>query len=777
MEERHARPLTAEELSISADEERLLSAVRAAVDAARQRGRRASSLGALAALREDYAGAGEEDRPAVLAQMHEEAARDEAAAATLLPDLAEPYVGHLRVRSGGRSRDVLLGARPFLDPGRGVTIVDWRTAPIAEVFFTGEPGEPYEIEASGRTVEGVLERRHVLAFDRGALAMIEVPGGALVGGPSAWRFEPHGFTPKLGGEDEGETGEPTSSMARRGAPRLAALLDPQQMALLDRDPGEPLLVLGSAGSGKTTVALHRVAMLTRHHGERVDPRRVLVVVPEPGLRRFAERLLADLSVERVAVRTFDDWIRAEARRVFPRLPQRESPDPPASVSRMKRHPAMLAAVDRLVEELAGEMAERLDRGLDAHGEIRAAFTERAEPILAARLARVEALLGDRAASPARKRARAEAFREERRRLPRVMADHVRLVGDRALLRHAARAAETLGGALPEAVIEEVASHAGRQLDAPSEIRFAHVSPERLVTLDGRSLDDGTPDATAGTLDVEDYALLFELLWRKTGEVGTSAGRLTRYAHVVVDEAQELAPIELRVLGRAVEGSVTVAGDAAQRLDRGGHFASWEAVMEALGTRAAPSYLTTSYRCPRPIVAFAHAILGPEAPDAVPQAARDGAPVLLGVVPSEGHAALAIARALQDLSRRDPGASVVVLARDASAARAVHEVVSRALPARLVRDGDFSFGPGVEVTEVAEVKGLEFDYVIVPDASARHYPSTPEHRRALHVAVTRAARQAWIVSPGVPSSILPGEEVQNGGVCQRQRAGSGYPGGR
>jgi DNA helicase IV len=98
--------------------------------------------------------------------------------------------------------------------------------------------------------------------------------------------------------------------------------------------------------------------------------------------------------------------------------------------------------------------------------------------------------------------------------------------------------------------------------------------------------------------------------------------------------------------------------------------------------------------------------------------------------------------------------VAVLARDAAAARALHEVISRAVPARLVEEGAFSFGPGVEVTEVAEVKGLEFDYVIVPDADAHHYPSTPEHRRALHVALTRAARQAWILSPGLPSPILP-----------------------
>jgi DNA helicase IV len=58
-----------------------------------------------------------------------------------------------------------------------------------------------------------------------------------------------------------------------------------------------------------------------------------------------------------------------------------------------------------------------------------------------------------------------------------------------------------------------------------------------------------------------------------------------------------------------------------------------------------------------------------------------------------------------------------------------------------------------VTEVAHVKGLEFDYVIVPDADAKSYPDTPESRRLLHVAATRASRRLWMISPAGPSPIL------------------------
>lgn len=759
MEETGARPPTAEEAAIHADEERLAASVHEAVTAARKLSRRVPGRAALAALQDDYAAAGEEDRPAVLAQMAQQAARDEALAPQDLPDLSSPYFAHMRLRSNGRRRDVLLGDRAFLDPGRGVAIVDFRRAPIAEVFFTCDPGDDYEIEVDGRIIEGVLERRHIVTFEGGALSCISMAGGSLRRGSGSWRFTPEELVPSLSGApiarglgDRGRGVSPT---------RMADLLDPQQAALLDRDPGQPLLVLGSAGCGKTTVALHRVASLCRRFPERFPPDRVLVIVPEPGLRHFAERLLADLAVQGVAVRTFDEWIRTEARRVFPWLPARESPDPPFAVSRVKRHPAMLAAMDRLIDDLARAIGARLDHRLAGKGEITAALEARREPILAHRLRHTEKAFVESAA-PARRAIVAEAFREERRRLTRVRADHLRLVGDRELLAHAVRVS---GGELPMTFVDEVATHTNRQLDEPSEIRFAHVDADRLVTLDGRSLDDGTPEAVAGTVDSEDYALLFELQRRKTGKPATRAGgQLSRYAHLVLDEAQELAPVELRALGRTIDpdgGSITVAGDAAQRIDRTGYFDSWEAVMAALGARAAPAYLETSYRCPRTIIEFAIAVLGPEAPETMPRAVREGAPVLRTVLPTAGHAAAALPHALRDLRAREPEAGVAIVANDAKAARALHEVLARALAVRLVLDGDFAFGPGVEVTEVAQIKGLEFDYVVVPDVDARTYPDTPDHRRRLHVAATRAAHRLWILSPGAPSPILPAGEGVGG----------------
>jgi len=74
--------------------------------------------------------------------------------------------------------------------------------------------------------------------------------------------------------------------------------------------------------------------------------------------------------------------------------------------------------------------------------------------------------------------------------------------------------------------------------------------------------------------------------------------------------------------------------------------------------------------------------------------------------------------------------------------------------RRVHNQQFAFSSGIDVVPVTEIKGLEFDYVVVIEASAVLWPDTPHHRRLLHVAATRAVHQLWLTSVGTPTSILP-----------------------
>src|SRR4029079_3801141 len=73
--------------------------------------------------------------------------------------------------------------------------------------------------------------------------------------------------------------------------------------------------------------------------------------------------------------------------------------------------------------------------------------------------------------------------------------------------------------------------------------------------------------------------------------------------------------------------------------------------------------------------------------------------------------------------------------------------------RRVRHQEFLFQPGVDVTDVAQVKGLEFDYVILVDVNAQGYPEATEARHLLHIGATRATHQLWLIATGELSPLV------------------------
>jgi superfamily I DNA/RNA helicase len=120
----------------------------------------------------------------------------------------------------------------------------------------------------------------------------------------------------------------------------------------------------------------------------------------------------------------------------------------------------------------------------------------------------------------------------------------------------------------------------------------------------------------------------------------------------------------------------------------------------------------------------------------------------------------LASGLRELKRRDRQASVAVICRSPLVARRlVAALKAREQPARLVFDGRFVPG-GVQVTTLEEVKGLEFDFVVVPDAGTQDYPDHAASRRAMYVAVTRARHQVAIACVGKRSPVVSHDADQS-----------------
>ncbi len=686
--------------ALIAEEEALLGRVLGAVQAVRNRmGRpqgRSEVLERLEVLRDEATTAVESDLPALFQQIDNTRALLEREDSGKLPEPHAPYFAHLRLRRHGSdtAQEYLLGRTTFTNVEAGIRIIDWRVAPVARVFYGYEEGDDYEEWFGERLAEGVVEARRLVVIERGVLTRIRAGSLSLERQPDgSWRDVGASPTSVLAGGAgtavrSGSLGVGTGEAGRAGGFDVTAQLDPEQFEALSVEANRPLLVIGSAGSGKTTVALHRLARIAS------DPRaaargRMKVIVPEEGLARLSRRLLAPLELGSVSVETLDAWAYATACDAFDVKSIKLSGETPALTARLKRHPAL-------------------------------------RPRLAQRLGKIPAA--------------SMTLRRLRKRLAEALTD-------RTFLAEVVAASQ---GDLSTPAIDDTVRHTMLQLATPLAKEFEGYHPESMQTIDGLSMEESTPDELADTVDVEDLPLLLFLLAQQ-GPLG-----IEQLAHVVLDEAEDFSLFELAMVRHHLPGkarSCTLAGDEMQQTHSS--FAGWSAALGELGIQdAATCRLSVSYRCPRPVIELARHVLGALAPEAPPKTSREGVPVGFHHFPDEAQASLYVREALRSLLEREPRASVAVIASSPEAARSFYRVVDDMPAVRLVLEGNFTFEPGVDVTDVDSIKGLEFDYVILPDTTARAYPQTDEARRKLHVAITRTSHQLWVVSSGVRSRLLP-----------------------
>ena len=599
-----------------------------------------------------------------------------------------PYFAHLRLKTANANRptDILLGNVNHV--GSEVSLIDWQSAPLAEVFFNYDEGEEYELDLVDRTVRGTVVEKNLLTFENRNLVQIETGGIQLSRNPRGqWLSFENSSAPQL---------LPRAPAARRPfRSPLEVDLDPAQQSVVDLHPHRSVLVLGEAGFGKTTVALHRLVALQQRKGRLFL---AIVIVPTEGLKRLTELMLERRKVSGVEVETYDAWASRMARKVFRDLPRRESLNPNASIIKLKRHRILRPVLQQFVEE---RPRPTTDEERPTHSK---ALARRAD---------LEHLFGDRS------------------RMSRVVAE--------------------AGGTLGPGVVAQIAEHTRVQFCDSAEASYRHLDKESLITLDGKGLDEGTPMEDADTVDAEDYAVLFEIDRLRSLARRQKPAPIPMYHCIVLDEAQEFASLELSMIGRALgpNGTVIVAGDAAQQVDPSSDFGGWSEVMSDLRLpQFEPVTLKINYRCPPAVTNLARALLEGAKPSAIPD------PSIIWMRHDNSfHRAVWLNREVAALEAADPSSSIAVVCRSALGARAMHRALDHGLTVRLALNGNFEFKAGIVVTCVEEVKGLEFDHVIVPDADSKTYPDTAESRRALYVAVTRATHRLVLSAAGAWSSIF------------------------
>ena len=593
---------------------------------------------------------------------------------------------------GGPAEQFHIGRRHVSDEAGDPVVVDWR-APISTAFYRASPLDRMDV---------VLRRR--FGVDRGRLTALEDEHLLAPAGSEA----PHATGSLLAAEIE---------RPRTGPMRdIVSTIQPEQDEIVRGDVGVSICVQGAPGTGKTAVGLHRAAWLLYSFRERLDRSGVLVVGPNRAFLDHIAAVLPSLGEVRVGHATIESLL------AHGRVRAEDSPE----VATLKGDARLGAVLHRATWSQVRRATEALvvPRGV-RKWRVPAYVVQEILDELVARGVRYSAA---------------------RDLLPQRLAHHVLLEMERAGDSPDDRVQDAVARS---AVVKQYVASVWPPLDAAAVLHRLWSDPDALRDAAGDDLS-AAEQATltwstaprskaAARWTRADMALLDEL-----SDVLT---RTPSLGHVVLDEAQDLSPIQLRAVGRRCStGSVTVLGDIAQGTTPWAT-ATWGVAMAHLGK---PDHdlvvLDRGFRVPALVIDFAARLLPHMAPGlGAPVSVRDN-PGRLEIRPSDGTSLAETVRAAVGSAAAAPG-SVGVIAADADI-----EGLSTSFTAAGLSHGRLDLDHGddedhqVELVPASVAKGLEFDRVVIvePAAIAAAEPDPRTGLRRLYVVLTRAVSELTIV---------------------------------
>ena len=614
--------------------------------------------------------------------------------------------------SGDEVESFHIGRLAVADANREPVVVDWR-APVAEPFY----------RATGREPMGLLRRRHFVVEGPQLLALEdELFGEGHLG---------VGQDEGLGGDDprQGLRGYSTllTALGRSRTGQLGdivATIQAEQDEIIRSPQAGVLVVQGGPGTGKTVVALHRAAYLLYTHRFPLEDQGVLVIGPNRVFLRYIERVLPSLGEAGVQQVILADLIPEV------QFGLRES----SNVARVKGNKRIAKVIDKAITDRERPLREdvQLPYGV---GFVRLRAEESVQIIKAARRryhrhnqARryVENEVWAALAASFRSGADAEDIRDALTGTPEIRAVLERmwpvltpaqllhdLFGSKALLKLAAN------GILPEADYLALYRDRSESLD---EVRWSN--------------------ADAALLD--EARFLLGPRPRKSGKVDET-DEIRTFGHIVVDEVQDLTPMQLRmVTRRSLSGSMTVVGDIAQAT---GPLApnDWKDVLEHLPSRKTPRIvgLSVGYRIPAQIMELADKVMHAATPGLrAPRSVRDGdeVPVITAVDSEDALHNAVIARARVLLQQSGGGRTAIICPDD------MVDQMSSALEAASVPHGRAQaagLDENLSIVPASLAKGLELDDVIVVEPSAI-VADDAQGLRLLYVTLTRSTRSLTVV---------------------------------
>ena len=758
-------------------------------------------------LRDSLAETLPEDVPAVMAQMERMVllhSQQDSHNPSTGYNLDTPYFAHIVLSENNRVRNLLIGNQNCFSTHLPCPIVDWKNAPISKIFYRYREGDEYVEDIGEKELEGELIKRRMLLIENGNLMRINWPGGILEdlsseqGGSNNWRLvsqktprleSGHGKTLeeiKVTGKSSLNAGEKTDLSfsgyrVDKHLRQITALVDPQQFEIITHSDYGIILIQGGAGSGKTTVALHRLAYLMTKKPQYFKPKTVLPIVFGHALANYMSRVLPALGVKGVVPQIYHKWISGLRQRILPDLPGNYAENTPMDVIELKRHPLWLKYYLEETKKRTLKFRELFEVRLAKVEGLNLLLEEWGITTGLPLIPRLLSLLRWSKGEFAIKKMTKHESRRMEKKLHNVLeqsfpeifeAPHLLisqiwndcLVNKELLFETVERLAP---GEFSETQLTSSWNWAVRQyqkrIAAGETIESDRVSLVDQVEVYGNKKFNFEDDRCS--LDEEDDSLLLILYQMLMGPIKSKNGKILSYSHLMLDEAQDFGPLEFQILVSLTpekHPSVTLAGDMDQRIMLGRKLETWEESLSYLtlpdGSKpdvTALSPLQIGYRSTDEIMKAAKKVIGEHSVNTTWHSTRQGAPVNVFRFQESGAMVAFLADTLEDLCVREPLASIAVLTRTNEAALKLYEGLQRSDLAnmRIIRNQEFSFTPGIDVTDISQTKGLEFDTVIIADADASTYGPDILSRQLLYVGLTRAAHQLWLLHCGNPSKLI------------------------
>lgn len=638
-----------------------------------------------------------------------------------------------------------IGRIGLTDEQRQQILVDWR-APAAERFYQSTAASP----------DGVTRRRHLVTANRKVTGIED----------DVLDIDSLDDDQKSNLQGEGALLAALTSHRTGRMGDIVATIQAEQDAIIRRPLSGVLVVQGGPGTGKTAVALHRAAYLLYRHRERIAKSGVLLVGPSTVFLKYIEKVLPSLGETGAVLLT--------PGQLYPGL-DTDAVDIPA-VAEIKGRSTMAAVLKNHVanyervpdhdEELrvgshtivlrrkdVRSARDRARRSGDAHNAARNGFITGLLKILAEDLASEMGL--DSAGE----------------RLPELLEELRSSVDVRRAL-NLAWFPIGPGGALRALLGKphKLASAAGTLLTPAEQATLLENRQEEFTVADVPLLDElaellgSSPQPTQARDDsARDYAeavvdmtetggmVTAEMLaarWEEQGPSSTLAERALEdrewtYGHLVVDEAQELSPMQWRVLFRRVPSkSATVVGDLAQS-SQVDNARTWGSILsEFVGGRFALQVLTVSYRTPQAVMDLANRYLHRHFPqlELVESVRQGGAEPRLDTFAAESDVLGSLAEAAAQEVAEAAGGKIAVIAEE----RLIDPI------AEVLADADFGrsvtgLDHQIALITPQQAKGLEFDSVIIVEPGHIAPVGSDEGIGGLYVALTRTTERLRILA--------------------------------